>query len=94
MPKSWRGYDGEDDMTDEDVMQRGGEQARAMLQGGDAFTSSLDDDGKPTGGCYNMDYPQSWHDECNQRLEQDEYYEAQTEKDLQELYVNWDEEES
>jgi len=53
--QSWRGIDGEKDMTDEDWVERGGEQARAMLNCLDAFDSSPDEDGTPTGGCYNGD---------------------------------------
>lgn len=83
--KSWRGMDGEEDMTQEDWIKRGGEQARAMLNGGDPFLSSPDEDGQPTGGMYNGDYPDSWHDECNRRLEEDEYYEAQVEADIREI---------
>jgi hypothetical protein len=83
---SYRGPDGEDDMTDDDWMKRGHEQAMAMREGGNAFDSSPDDDGDPTGGDYNGDYPDSWHDECNQRLEDDEYYEAQVDRDLRDLY--------
>lgn len=69
-------------------MKRGGEQARAMLNGLDPFTSSPDEDGVATGGCYNGDYPQSWHDECNRRLEEDEYYEAGVEQQIRDLYHN------
>lgn len=82
---SWKGLDGEDQMTDEDVARRGTEQAIDMLNGGDGFMSSPDKDGDPTGGLYNMDYPQSWHDECNARLERDEYYEAEVQGQLNEI---------
>ncbi len=69
--KSWRGLDGEDDMTEEDKISRAGDQARAAIFGGDAFASSPDEDGVPTGGCYNMDYPDSWHDKQNEKLSND-----------------------
>lgn len=82
---SWRGPDGEDDMNDDDWQQRGLDQAMAMREGGEAFDSSPDEDGQKTGGYYNGDYPESWHDELNQRLDDDEYYEAQTESDIREL---------
>lgn len=72
--QSWRGEDGEDDMTDEDWARRGLDQAMAMREGGDAFNSSPDDDGDSTGGLYNGDYPDSWHEECNRRLDEDEEY--------------------
>lgn len=85
MATSWRGEDGENKMTPADWRKRAAEQARAMHAGLDAFDSSPDDEGFPTGGCYNSDYPDSWHDECNRRLETDEYYEAQTEADLRKL---------
>jgi len=84
--QSWRGPDGEDDMTEEDWALRGLDQARAMLQGGDAFESSPDEDGIPTGGYYNGDYPDAWHEELNQRLDGDEYYEAETEQGLWSLF--------
>jgi hypothetical protein len=83
---SYRGADGEDNMTEDDWMKRGHEQAMAMREGGNAFDSSPDDDGCPTGGDYNGDYPDSWHDECNRRLEEDEYYEAQVDRDMRDLY--------
>lgn len=85
-PKSWRGLDAEGEMTQEDWAQRGGEQARAMMNGLDAFTSSPDEDGDATGGCYNGDYPQSWHDQLNQQLDEDEYYEAQATEDVSTLF--------
>lgn len=83
--RSERGMDGEADMTENDWLKRGGDQARAMLQGDDALNSSPNEQGQPTGGDYNGDYPQSWHDECNQRLDDDEYYEANVGQNLQEL---------
>jgi len=84
--QSWRGEDGEDDMTDEDWAKRGLDQAMAMREGGDAFDSSPDDDGIPTGGYYNGDYPDSYHDECNRRLDEDEYYEAEVEQSFWSLF--------
>ena len=39
-----------------------------MLNGGDPFLSSPDEDGIPTGGVYNMDYPDSWHEKQNEKL--------------------------
>lgn len=84
--KSWCGLDGEAQMTKQDWIARGTEQAIAMLNGCDAFESSPDEDGIATGGCYNGDYPESWHDECNRRLIEDEYYEASVDQQMQELY--------
>lgn len=84
--KSWRGEDGEDQMTDDDWAKRGFEQAMAMREGGNAFDSSPDEDGIPTGGCYNGDYPDSWHEECNRRLDEDEYYEADQEQKAKGLF--------
>lgn len=81
----WRGMTGEDEMTDKDVITRAGQQARAMLQAGDPFLSSPDAEGTPTGGCYNMDYPQSYHDKLNGELENNEYAEAQIDSDLREI---------
>lgn len=88
-PQSWRGWDGEDDMTDEDWEQRAGEQARAMLHACDPFLSSPDEEGIPTGGEYNGDYPDSWHDELNRRLDEDEYYEAEQEANCKTLFEHW-----
>lgn len=80
-PQSWRGWDGEDDMTDEDWEQRAGEQARAMLHACDPFLSSPDEDGHPTGGQYNSDYSDEYHEALNRQLDEDEYFEAeQTER--------------
>lgn len=83
--QSYRGPDGEDSMSDADWMARGGDQARAMLQGGDAFDSSPDSDGDPTGGDYNGDYPDSYHDALNQRLDDDPDYAGQVESDVRSL---------
>ncbi len=85
---SWRGNDGEDDMTQEDWGRRGQEQGLAAREGGDPFLSSPDADGTPTGGDYNGDYPDSWHNELNERLEKDEYYEAEVDSQVRELYDN------
>ena len=86
---AWRGMNGEDAMTEDDWARRGHDQAISMLNGDDPFRSSPDEDGYPTGGNYNGDYPQSWHDECNRRLDQDEYYEAETGSSVEQLYQNW-----
>ncbi|MGG6241581.1 hypothetical protein ACQ4N7_23390 [Nodosilinea sp. AN01ver1] len=83
--QSWRGPEGEDEMTEEDWARRGLDQARAMREGGEAFDSSPDEDGDPTGGYYNGDYPDSWHDELNQRLEGDERYQAETQQGIRSL---------
>ena len=69
-------------MTEEDWARRGLDQAMAMREGGESLDSSPDDDGDPTGGYYNGDYPDSWHEDCNQRLDGDEYYEAKTEQSI------------
>ena len=84
--KSWRGDDGEKDMTDKDWMRRGHEQAMSMLNGLDPHISSPDEDGDLTGGCYNGDYPESYHNELNRKLDHDEYYEAQTEQNVMSLF--------
>jgi hypothetical protein len=85
-PTSWRDFDGEDEMTEADWMARGGEQARAMLNALDPFDSSPDQDGTPTGGCYNGDYPDSYHAQLNERLDHDEYFEAEVSEDVQALF--------
>ena len=50
---AYRGYDGEDDMSEEDWALRCFQQAMAMREGGNAFDSSPDEDGIATGGIYN-----------------------------------------
>lgn len=82
---SWRGPVEEDEMTDADKMQRAGDQARAMLHGGDPFLSSPDEDGIPTGGCYNMDYPDSYHDEQNEKLNNEPGFAARIAKGVRKL---------
>jgi hypothetical protein len=69
-------------MKEEDWARRGLDQAMAMREGGEAFDSSPDEDGDPTGGYYNGDYPDSWHNECNRRLDSDKYYEAATQQGI------------
>jgi hypothetical protein len=82
---SWRGMDGEDEMTDADWLSRAQDQGLAALHAGDPFASSPDAEGTATGGCYNGDYPDSWHDEQNARLDADEYFEAETGAQLNEI---------
>lgn len=84
--QSWRDYDGEDEMTDEDWAKRGHDQAMSMLHAGAPDFSSPDEDGDPTYGCYNGDYPESYHEEMNRRLDEDEYFEAETEQSLWSLF--------
>ena len=84
--KSWRGEDGESDMTPDDWAKRCHEQALAMREGGSWDLSSPDDDGIPTGGCYNADYADEYHDECNRRLDEDEHYEAEQEQAAKGLF--------
>lgn len=85
-PSSFRGIDGEASMTPADWALRGQQQALSMLHAGCPDYSSPDCDGDETFGLYNGDYPQSWHDECNQRLASDEYYEAEVDMLVRELY--------
>lgn len=82
---SWRGFNGEEDMTEEDKIARAGDQARAMLHGGDPFLSSPDEDGVATGGCYNMDYPDSWHEKQNEELASNPNYASEVVSDLRAL---------
>lgn len=84
--RSWRGPDGEDEMTKADWTKRGLEQAMAMREAGSWEDANPDEEGVKTAGYYNGDYPQSWHDECNRRLEQDEYFEAETEQSIWTLF--------
>lgn len=77
---------GESRMTHADWMKRAGEQARAMYACLDAFDSSPDSEGIPTGGCYNGDYSDAYHDRLNAQLAEDEYYEAEVELALRTLH--------
>lgn len=83
--QSWRGQDNEELMSKDDWIQRGHDQAMAMLNGLPPEISSPDEDGDATGGCYNGDYTEEQHAEANKRLETDEYFEAQTEEDIREI---------
>lgn len=83
--QSWRGPDGEDNMTEADWQQRGLDQAMAMREGGNAFDSSPDQGGDSTGGYYNGDYSDAVHAAFNRRLDTDEYYEAEVDQDLRAL---------
>ena len=83
--KAWRGWAGEEEMTEEDWILRGHQQAMAMTNCLDPFLSSPGEDGHPTGGEYNGDYPQSWHDLQNAKLDSDEYFEAQVDQNLRTL---------
>lgn len=90
MPTSWRGMDGEDDMTEEDWAQRGQEQAASMLNALPWEVSSADAEGTPTGGCYNGDYTDEQHAELNARLDADEYYEAEETERVEVLFRQGD----
>jgi hypothetical protein len=83
--KAWRGFDGEDKMTEEDRITRAGDQARAAIFGGDPFASSPDEDGDATGGCYNMDYPDSWHNKQNEKLSNDPNYADEVARNVRSL---------
>lgn len=72
----------DDELTDDDKIQRAGEQARAAIFGSRWEDSSPDEDGHATGGDNNGDYPDSYHEKLNQRMKDDEYYEAEVERDL------------
>ena len=72
--QSWRGQDGEEQMTDDDWKKRGFEQAQSMLNCLPSEMSSPDEDGDETGGCYNGDYTEEVHARENERLDADEEY--------------------
>lgn len=76
---SWKGFDGEDEMSDRDWHQRGHEQASCLVATGDIEFSSPDASGTSTGGCYNGDYTQEQHDAANALLDDSEYGEAMNE---------------
>ena len=84
MPKSWRGMDGEDEMDQDDWDKRYHDQAIAAYRSGDPFASSPDKSGIPTGGCYNGNYPDSYHEAENARLKSDEHFEAEV--DVRDLH--------
>ncbi|MEL6139884.1 MAG: hypothetical protein AAFR42_21075 [Cyanobacteria bacterium J06628_6] len=84
--QSWRGLDGEGEMTEADWLQRAEEQALAMREGGSWENANPDEDSDPTAGCYEGDYPQDVHDALNQRLQTDEHYEAEVDRDLRTLF--------
>jgi hypothetical protein len=73
-------------MTEADWLARGHQQAMAMINGNDWENSSADRYGDETGGELNGDYSDATHDALNQRLDDDEYYEAQVDQDLRKLY--------
>jgi hypothetical protein len=73
-------------MTAQDWLARGHQQAMAMLNGLDWSNSSADRHGDETGGQLNGDYSDATHDALNQRLVDDEYYEAEVDRDLRTLY--------
>lgn len=77
--KSYRGMDGEDDMTEADWLKRGHEQAMAMREGGSWKDSNHDSSGTPTAGEYNGDYTDAQHDEANRKLDEDSDYATETE---------------
>jgi hypothetical protein len=68
-PVNWRGFDGEDEMTDRDWHQRGHEQASCLIATGGIEFANPDKDGVPTGGCYNGDYTDEEHDRANSELD-------------------------
>ena len=70
----WRGFDGEDKMTEADWQLRAHQQAMAMANGLPWTEANPDEDGAPTAGCYNGDYPQSVQDKLNRQLDEDEDY--------------------
>ena len=76
-PSWWRGMDNEDEMDEADWRERAGSQARSMLNALSWQDSCPDEDGTPTGGCYNGDYTEAEHEEANRKLDEDEYYEAE-----------------
>lgn len=68
---TWKGWDGENQMNEEDWQQRALDQAMHMREGGDWRTANVDSEGTPTAGCYNGDYTQEQHDAANAALEED-----------------------
>jgi hypothetical protein len=72
-------------MDDTDRVVRANQQARAAIFAGDPHQSSPDRDGHPTGGTFNSDYPESYHEQLNERLESDPEYAAGVSQDLRTL---------
>ena len=85
----WRGMDSEDDMTEADWTARAQDQAMHMREGGSWETANIDEDGTPTAGCYNGDYTQEQQNAMNAKLDEDEYYEAEVEAQVNTLFKWW-----
>ena len=82
---SWKGFDGEEEMSDRDWHQRGHEQASCLVATGNIELSSPDLSGVETGGCYNGDYTKAEHDAAN-ALFNDEYAEAEIDQSIRTLF--------
>lgn len=78
--------DDSDNMSESDKMQRAGEQARAAIFGASWEDSCPDKSGNATSGCRSDDYPDSWHDTCNRRLEKDDDYREKAESGVRALF--------
>lgn len=89
--KIWRGYDGEDDMTDGDWAERGSNCAKGMINGLPPQGTCPDEGGTPTYGWYNGDFSEEEHNRANYLLEEDpEYAEEQAEAGREVLgFWNW-----
>jgi hypothetical protein len=85
----WKGWNGENDMTEKDWEERAGAQARSMLNALPWQTSCPDEDGDLTSGQYDGDYSQEHQDELNKRLEEDEYYEAEQTESMGQIFRGW-----
>jgi hypothetical protein len=84
---SWfKGLFGESQMSDEDWKERGLQQTIAMSAGHHWTDANPDEDGVPTAGCYNGDYTDDQHEAANQKLDEDEYYEAEVETATRSLF--------
>lgn len=79
MAKGWKGFFGEDKMSDDDWGDRAARAAVDQLNMIPVEQSVTDDEGTPTYGVYNDDYSEQEHKDANRLFEEDpEYAEEQT----------------
>lgn len=69
--KGWKGFDGENDMTDQDWLDRAGRLASNLLNGIPQEDCVPDEDGLGTNGVYNDDYSPQEHMNAWRQYEED-----------------------
>ena len=87
----WRGFFGEDQMTDEDWEERGTNAAKSMLNGLSPNQSNPDGEGAPTYGWYNGDYSEEEHRRANYLADEDPEYAEQQRQGAEQLrgFMRW-----